>query len=164
MDSILQKKFGIISIILGVLSLSYSHKASRKASQNKTQFIEVNTMRTIEKQIIKTIGELSESQKPKTVTLSIRDKVVCNGICVAYYLWDTCLFAMDIINGEESFFISSIGGCPASNTTKSRLNAILSYRHNMRLSQKNFELFCNEKQIETDTKYRIVQDDFIEIK
>lgn len=104
----------------------------------------------------------------KVITLSCRDKVVCNGITIAYYLWDTCLVCLDCINNEFYFYPSSEGAkesTTVSKTTKSRLNAIFSHCFNISFSQKNYQLFLGNKKIDTDKKYRMIDDmNFEEIK
>lgn len=97
----------------------------------------------------------------KVITLSCRDKVVCNGITVSYYLWDTCLISLDCINNEFYFYPSSKGSkeyTTVSNTTKSRLNAIFSHYFNVSFSQKNYQLYLGNKKIDTDKKYRMIDD------
>lgn len=95
----------------------------------------------------------------KVITLSCRDKVVCNGITVAYYLWDTCLVSLDCINNEFYFYPSSEGAkgsTTISQTTKSRLNAIFEHCFNVSFSQKNYKLYLGNKKIDTDKKYRMI--------
>lgn len=97
----------------------------------------------------------------KVITLSCRDKIVCNGITIAYYFWDTCLVCFDYINREFYFYPSSEGSkeyTTVSNTTKSRLNAIFEYRFNVSFSQKNSKLYLGNKKIDTDKKYRMIDD------
>lgn len=107
-------------------------------------------------------------KESKVITLSCRDKVVCNGITIAYYLWNTCLVCLDRINNEFYFYPSSEGAkeyTTVSNTTKSRLNAIFEHCFNVSFRQKNYRLFLGNKKINTDKKYRMIDDmNFEEIK
>ena len=130
-------------------------------------------MRVIEEKICREFWNYAKNpnlspKERKVITLSCRDKVVCNGITVAYYLWDTCLVSFDSINREFFFFPSSEGAkeyTTVSTTTKSRLNAIFSYCFNVSFSQKNYQLFLGNKKIDTDKKYRMIDDvNFEEIK
>lgn len=104
----------------------------------------------------------------KVCSLSCRDKVVSNGITVAYYLWDTCLVCLDCINREFYFYPSSEGAkenTTVSKTTKSRLNAIFEHHFNVSFTQKNYKLYLGNKEIKTDTKYRMLDDmNFQELK
>ena len=104
----------------------------------------------------------------KVFNLSCRDKVVCSGITVSYYLWDTCLICLDCINNEFYFYPSSKGAneyTTISHTTKSRLNAIFEHHFNVYFTQKNYKLYLGNKKIDTDKKYRMIDDmNFEEIK
>ena len=130
-------------------------------------------MRVIEEKICNAFWSYAKNpnlspKERKVISLSCRDKVVCNGITVSYYLWDTCLVCFDCINNEFYFYPSSEGAKEAttvSTTTKSRLNAIFFHRFNVSFSQKNYQLFLGSKKIDTDKKYRMIDDmNFEEIK
>lgn len=130
-------------------------------------------MRVIEEKICREFWNYANNpnlspKERKVISLSCRDKVVCYGITVAYYLWDTCLACFDSINSEFYFYPSSEGAkesTTVSTTTKSRLNAIFSHCFNVSFSQKNYQLFLGNKKINTDKKYRMIDDaNFEEIK
>lgn len=130
-------------------------------------------MKTIETKINSVFWDYAENPtlKPneeKTFNLSCRDKIVCRGISVSYYLWNTCLVSFDCINNEFYFRASSKGAkayTTVSNTTKSRLNAIFDSHFNVSFTQKNYQLFLGNKKIETDINYRMIDDmNFMEVK
>ena len=92
-------------------------------------------MRTIEEKIIDALnGGYGEGIK----NLSCRDCVVLNGNKKEYYLWDSLLFWDD---SENIYHFSARGY--SSQTTKSRLNAILGSFFNASITQKNWEWFLN---------------------
>lgn len=130
-------------------------------------------MRCIEEKISSVFWNYAENpnlspKERKVINLSCRDKVVCNDITVAYYLWDTCLICLDCINNEFYFYPSSEGAkesAAISQTTKSRLNAIFSHCFNVSFNQKNYKLYLGNKKIDTDKKYRMIDGmNFDEIK
>ena len=98
-------------------------------------------MRVIEKKIMDTI----KAGKIGSYRLSCRDSVVITENEVKVYLWSNLIFSK---SGDFICF-SSCGW--QSNTTKSRLNAILSY-YNLMISQKNYTWYVES----TDGLYYIV--------
>ena len=92
-------------------------------------------MRTIEEKIIDALnGGYGEGIK----NLSCRDRVEVDGDIKKYYLWDHLLFWND---AENVCYFSARGY--SSQTTKSRLNAILRNFFNAGIYQKNWEWFLN---------------------
>ena len=92
-------------------------------------------MRTIEEKIIETLrGCNGEGLK----NLSCRDCVEVDGNIKKYYLWNSLLFWND---GENIYYFSARGY--SSQTTKSRLNAILRSFFDAGIYQKNWEWFLN---------------------
>ena len=90
-------------------------------------------MRTIEEKII---DALNGGNGVKN--LSCRDCVEVDGNTKKYYLWNSLLFW----NDEENIYYFSARGYN-SQTTKSRLNAILRSFFDASISQKNWEWFLN---------------------
>ena len=92
-------------------------------------------MRTIEEKIIETLnGCNGEGVK----NLSCRDCVEVDGDTKKYYLWEHLLFWND---SENIYYFSARGY--GSQTTQSRLNAILRSFFNAGIYQKNWEWFLN---------------------
>ena len=128
-------------------------------------------MKTIDENVKNTFWSIAmntEDYTQKIIKLSCRDKIVTSGISVCYYLWGTCIVCFDKINREFLFYPASEGSkeyTTVSSTTKSRLNALFSYAHNVQFTQKNWILYLGDKMIKTDTKYRMLDDmNFEEIK
>ena len=92
-------------------------------------------MRTIEEKIIETLnGCNGEGVK----NLSCRDCVEVDGNTKKYYLWNSLLFW----NDSENIYHFSARGYN-SQTTKSRLNAILGSFFNASITQKNWCWFLD---------------------
>ena len=92
-------------------------------------------MRTNEEKIIETLnGCNGEGLK----NLSCRDRVEVDGNIKKYYLWDHLLFWND---SDNIYYFSARGY--GSQTTKSRLNALLRNFFNASITQKNWEWFLN---------------------
>lgn len=88
-------------------------------------------MRTIEEKIIATLcGGSGEGVKK----LSCRDCVEVDGNTKNYYLWDSLLFWND---SENNYYFSARGY--SSQTTKSRLNAILDAFFGASILQKDYK-------------------------
>ena len=88
-------------------------------------------MRTIEEKIIATLcGGSGEGVKK----LSCRDCVEVDGNTKNYYLWDSLLFWND---SENNYYFSARGY--SSQTTKSRLNAILLTFFAASITQKDYK-------------------------
>ena len=88
-------------------------------------------MRTIEEKIIATLcGGSGEGVKK----LSCRDCVEVDGNTKNYYLWDSLLFWND---SENIYYFSARGY--SSQTTKSRLNAILGSFFAASITQKDYK-------------------------
>jgi len=95
-------------------------------------------MRTIERQILKTIKqfEAGDMMKEKTRQLSQRDQVVVENGRVSVKLWGKTIAVIR----QEQIELSSRGY--RTNTTKSRLNAILQgLGSNYRICQKDFSWY-----------------------
>ena len=90
-------------------------------------------MRTIEEKII---DALNGSNGIKN--LSCRDRVEVNGDTKKYYLWDSLLFWND---AENTYYFSARGY--SSQTTKSRLNAILHAFFGASITQKDYKWSLN---------------------
>ena len=91
-------------------------------------------MRTIEEKIIQALrGWNGEGARQ----LSCRDRVVVDGATKNYYLWDSLLFW----NNSENCYFSARGF--STQTTKSRLNAILDAFFNAGIYQKNWSWFLD---------------------
>lgn len=120
-------------------------------------------MRVIEKKIIDTIRNCKEDSysKKRVFTLSMRDKVtnLFQGR-ILYRLWENPIF--ELRKNEEKNYDVFFSFCNwTSNTTKSRLNALLSAFATGGFFQKNYEIFyTSDKQkavkIDTSKVYRIV--------
>ena len=92
-------------------------------------------MRTIEEKIIDALnGGYGEGIKK----LSCRDCVEVDGNIKKYYLWNSLLFWND---AENNYCFSARGY--SSQTTKSRLDALLRNFFNASITQKNWEWFLN---------------------
>ena len=92
-------------------------------------------MRTIEEKIIDALnGGYGKGIK----NLSCRDCVEVDGNTKKYYLWNNLLFWND---AENIYHFSARGY--SSQTTKSRLNALLRNFFNASITQKNWEWFLN---------------------
>ena len=92
-------------------------------------------MRAVEEKIIQALrGWNGEGAK----NLSCRDRVVLHGNTKNYYLWDSLLFWNDV---ENNYYFSARGY--SSQTTKSRLNAILGSFFNAGIYQKNWSWFLD---------------------
>lgn len=114
-------------------------------------------MREIESKIVKAIEDLCSSGKNGvSKKLSCRDSVRVEDYYVIYSLWGTDLYKRDLYSKEREFFISTnkragsatwVQQCfsefdtTVSNTTKSRLRAILWYFHNKTICQRNYEIY-----------------------
>ena len=90
-------------------------------------------MRKIEEKIIATLCS-GEGVK----NLSCRDHVVVYGKTKNYYLWDSLLFWND---SENNYYFSARGY--SSQTTKSRLNAILDAFFGASITQKDYKWILN---------------------
>ena len=90
-------------------------------------------MRTIEEKIIETLNGCNGEGLKK---LSCRDCVEVNGGTKKYYLWNSLLFW----NDAENIYCFSARGYN-SQTTKSRLNAVLWSFFKAVIYQKNWEWF-----------------------
>ena len=91
-------------------------------------------MRTIEEKIIETLnGCYGEGLK----NLSCRDSVEVNGGTKKYYLWGSLLFW----NNDDIYYFSGRGY--SSQTTKSRLHALLRNFFNAGIYQKNWSWFLD---------------------
>lgn len=119
-------------------------------------------MRTIEKKIIETLDSMKNKVSPEKMevvkNLTVRDAVAIQGVNVVYGLWNTVLFSYDTVNNCYSFRASSRGNCtdnPISPTTKTRLNALLCHYCNKTIRQKNYRLYLDGKEIETDKWYNL---------
>lgn len=92
-------------------------------------------MKTIEEKIIRTLNGCNGEGVKK---LSCRDCVEVDGGTKKYYLWDSLLFW----NDSENIYHFSARGY-SSQTTKSRLNAILGSFFNAVIYQKNWCWFLD---------------------
>ena len=90
-------------------------------------------MRTIERNIISTI----QSKRAGVYSLSNRDRVEINDDEICVYLWNHLIYS---INRKDNTVIFSLCGWN-SNTTKSRLNALLGYCFGAGITQENYNLF-----------------------
>lgn len=90
-------------------------------------------MRTIEKNIIHTL----QAGRAGVYQLSTRDRVEINDDENRVYLWNHLIFS---INKKDNTVMFSLCGWN-SNTTKSRLNALLGYYFSSGITQKNYSLF-----------------------
>ena len=90
-------------------------------------------MRTIEEKIIATLCSGEGAKK-----LSCRDCVEVDGNTKNYYLWDSLLFWND---SENNYYFSARGY--SSQTTKSRLNAILLTFFAASITQKDYKWILN---------------------
>ena len=90
-------------------------------------------MRTIEEKIIATLCSGEGAKK-----LSCRDRVEVDGNIRKYYLWDSLLFWSDV---ENNYYFSACGF--STQTTRSRLNAILGSFFNAGIYQKNWSWFLD---------------------
>ena len=92
-------------------------------------------MRTIEEKIIQALrGWNGEGARQ----LSCRDRVVVDGATKNYYLWDSLLFWSD---AENNCYFSARGF--STQTTKSRLNAILGSFFAASITQKDYKWILN---------------------
>lgn len=92
-------------------------------------------MRTIEEKIIET---LNANNGEGVKNLSCRDRVEVDGIAKRYYLWDSLLFW----NDSENIYHFSARGYN-SQTTKSRLSAILDAFFDASITQKDYKWSLN---------------------
>ena len=92
-------------------------------------------MRTIEEKIIETLRGCNGEGIKK---LTCRDRVEVDENTKKYYLWDSLLFWND---AENIYYFSARGY--SSQTTKSRLNALLWSFFKAVIYQKNWEWFLN---------------------
>lgn len=90
-------------------------------------------MRTIEKNILSTLS----SGRAGVYQLSMRDRVEICDTEKRVYLWNHLIYS---INKKDNTVMFSLCGWN-SNTTKSRLNALLSYHFGAGITQKNYNLF-----------------------
>lgn len=115
-------------------------------------------MRTIEQKIIKTFNECMNDQDmtKKVFNLSCRDTVTISKNIVAFELWGSRLFWFDY--ETKNFYFSFCNY--STNTTKSRLNALLHHFNYGGFYQKNWDIFWtkNNKVIKIDTlkTYKII--------
>lgn len=115
-------------------------------------------MRVIEKKIIEAM------QTKESIKLSCRDEVISfsNGKR-NYYLWNSHIFTVT----KENAVMFSFAGYN-TNTTKSRINALLSHYTTAKIMQKNYELFfCFEGEktpIDTRKHYCFYSGKLSEIK
>lgn len=102
-------------------------------------------MRTIEKNIINTLS----AGRAGVYNLSMRDRVEINENEKRVYLWNHLIYS---INKKDNTVMFSLCGWN-SVTTKSRLNALLSYYFSAGITQKNYSLFfvVNGKKTEIDS-------------
>lgn len=89
-------------------------------------------MRTIEKNILSTLS----SGRAGSYQLSMRDRVEINDDEKRVYLWNHLIYS---INKKDNTVMFSLCGWN-SNTTKSRLNALLGYHFGAGITQKNYNL------------------------
>lgn len=98
-------------------------------------------MRTIEEKIIDTTKQAIYLAFAGCKNLSCRDSVSRNGGTVKIFLHGNNIFTVDnIYNMNEKSFSFSFCGWQ-TNTTKSRLNALLSNFCNFSIYQKNYKLY-----------------------
>lgn len=115
-------------------------------------------MRTIEQKIIKTFNECINDQDmtKKTFNLSCRDTVIKSKNLVAFELWGSRLFWYDC--ETKSFYFCFCGY--STNTTKSRLKAILQHFNFGGFYQKNWDIFWTNKnnniKVATSKTYKII--------
>ena len=110
-------------------------------------------MREIEKKIIHTLRAFDgwETMESMTKNLSCRDAVHAVHRKVQVRLWENPIFAMDF-NDKSVIWFSFAGW--SSNTTKSRLNALLSAFSMGGFFQKDWEIHyssSNQKAVKIDT-------------
>lgn len=111
-------------------------------------------MRVIEKKIIDTIKGFEENWEASDYTikrLTCRDVVTVVNAKVRVNLWENPIFAMDLLAKPIVWF--SFSGW-TSNTTKSRLNALLSAFSMGGFYQKDWEICyssSNQKAVKIDT-------------
>jgi hypothetical protein len=126
-------------------------------------------MRVIEKNIISTIKScMSDSfSRNETFTLSMRDKVInLFQEKIVYSLWEHPIFEL---RKEEKDYVIFFSFCNwASNTTKSRLNSLLSAFSMGGFFQKDWEIYytsSNQKAVKIDTSkaYKIVNGQVSEV-
>ena len=109
-------------------------------------------MRTIEEKIIETLNGCNGEGLKK---LSCRDCVEVNGGTKKYYLWNNLIFWND---AENIYYFSARGY--NSQTTKSRLNAVLWSFCNAVIYQKNWEWFL----LWRNKKYSVDSDSIFMLK
>lgn len=114
-------------------------------------------MRVIEKNIVEAI---EYGFNGKTKNLSMRDRLENENGIIKYYLWNTCLFTLDKTSGKMRIFTSSYSYKyeAMSNTTKSRLNAILWNFGYSTLSRNVMKIFYGSEEIKTDAWYILGND------
>jgi hypothetical protein len=124
-------------------------------------------MRVIEKNIISTIKTFDDlgTSKNMTKALSCRDVVHSVNRKAQARLWENPIFAMDF--GNKSVVWFSFAGW-SSNTTKSRLNALLSAFSMGGFFQKDLEIYytsSNQKAVKIDASniYKIVDGQVSEV-
>lgn len=111
-------------------------------------------MRVIEKKIIDTIKSFEENCEASDYTikrLTCRDVVNVVNAKVRVNLWENPIFAMDLL-AKPIVWFSFCGW--TSNTTKSRLNALLSAFSMGGFFQKDWEIYyssSNQKAVKIDT-------------
>ena len=120
-------------------------------------------MRIIEQKIIKTFVECINDQDitKKVFNFSCRDTVIKSKNIVAFELWGSRLFWFD--SETKSFYFCF---CEYStNTTKSRLNALLHYFNYGGFYQKNWDIFWtnrnNNIKVDTSKTYKIIVSDSV---
>lgn len=120
-------------------------------------------MRAIEEKIIEVIKDCKADSfaRNEAFTLSMRDKVInLYQDRIVYKLWENSIF--ELRKNENDTYNVLFSFCNwTSNTTKSRLNALLSAFATGGFFQKNYEIFyTSDKQkavkIDTSKVYRIV--------
>ena len=116
-------------------------------------------MRVIEKNILIVFEERKNTFIPtRDVSLSMRDLVECTSEKAIYRLWGYPIF---MYNKKENYF--SFCFCNwSSNTTKSRLNALLNYYNLGGFYQKNYVIYWTYKdktlEIDTSKSYKLIKD------
>lgn len=127
-------------------------------------------MRTIEKKIIDTIRNCKEDSfsRKEIFTLSMRDKVTnLFQERILYSLWENPIF--ELKKNEKKNYDIFFSFCNwTSNTTKSRLNALLSAFSMGGFYQKDWEIYyssSNQKAVKIDTSkvYKIHNGQLIEV-
>lgn len=120
-------------------------------------------MRIIEEKIIKTFIECmnDSDMTKKAFNLSCRDTVTKSKNIVAFELWGNRIFWCDC--ETKSFYFCFCGY--STNTTKSRLNALLHHFNYGGFYQKNWDIFWtnrnNNIKVDTSKTYKIIVSDSV---